>query len=253
MKNLIKRIDKNIFNIFFAKLISKYSFFSLYNSNDYFDGTTVMKYKILDSLELNQHFEKYGSDKGHVNNTTRSWPPHNFADIYSFLFGSRRYEIKKVFEMGIGTNDLSLSSNMGSYGPSGASLRTWREYFPNALIVGADIDRSILFQEERIQTYYVDQLDKDSIGELWQLIGGGNFDIMIDDGLHTVEAAINLFACSIHFLKNNGTYIIEDVTTQRLGGLMEYFNTKPFKTALFSAHRANYNVGDNMLLVIQKA
>lgn len=98
MKNLIKRIDKNVFNNFFAKLISKYSFFSLYNSNDYFDGTTVMKYKILDSLELNQHFEKYGSDKGHVNNTTRSWPPHNFADIYSFLFGSRRYEIKKYLK-----------------------------------------------------------------------------------------------------------------------------------------------------------
>jgi len=78
-------------------------------------------------------------------------------------------------------------------------------------------------------------------------------DIMIDDGLHTVEAAINLFACSIDFLKNSGTYIIEDVTMQRLSGLMEYFYTRPFKTALFSAHRANYKVGDNMLLVIQKA
>jgi hypothetical protein len=213
-----------------------------------------MKYKILYSLELNQHFEKYGSDKGSVNNTTRSWPPHNFAEIYSFLFGSRRHEILKVFEMGIGTNDLSLPSNMGSYGPSGASLRAWREYFPNALIVGADIDRSILFQEERIQTYYVDQLNKDSIGELWQLIGGGgNFDIMIDDGLHTVEAATNLFSYSIDFLKDNGTYIIEDVTVDRLNGLIKYFQAKPFKITLFSARRLNHSVGDNMLLVIQKS
>lgn len=253
MKNLIKLIDKMFLKNILKKSIPKCSFLSLIKQNNYFDGTMVVNYKILDSLELNQYCEKYGSDKGYVNNTTKSWPPHNFANIYALLFGSRRQEILKVFEMGIGTNDLSLPSNMGSYGPSGASLRIWRDYFPNALIVGADIDKLILFQEERIQTYYVDQLDTDSIGELWQLIGGGDFDIMIDDGHHTVEAAINLFACSIDFLKNSGTYIIEDVTMQRLSGLMEYFYTKPFKTALFSAHRANYKVGDNMLLVIQKA
>ena len=235
------------------KSISKYSFLSSIKQDNYLDGTMIVKYKILDSLELDLYCEKYGSDKGGVSNTTQSWPPHNFANIYALLFGSQRQEIFKVFEMGIGTKDLSLPSNMGSYGPSGASLRIWRDYFPNALIVGADIDKLILFQEERIKTYYVDQLSTDSIDELWQSIGEGDFDIVIDDGLHTVEAAINLFACSIDFLKNSGTYIIEDVTMHRLSGLMEYFHTKPFKTALFSANRVNHKVGDNMLLVIQKA
>jgi hypothetical protein len=254
MKNLVKLIDKMFLKNILKKSISKYSFLSLIKQNNYFDGTMIVNYNILDSFELNQYCEKYGSDKGYVSNAPKSWPPHNFADIYTLLFDSRRQEILKVFEMGIGTNDLSLPSNMGSYGPSGASLRIWRDYFPNALIVGADIDKSILFQEERIQTYYVDQLDTNSIVKLWQLIGGGgDFDIIIDDGLHTVEAALNLFACSIDFLKISGTYIIEDVTEQRLSGLMAYFHTKPFKTALFSSRRANYKVGDNMLLVIQKA
>lgn len=253
MKNLVKFIDKMFLKNILKKAILKNSFLSVIKQHNYFDGTMIVKYKTLDSLILNQYCEKYGSDKGGDSNSTQSWPPHNFADVYASLFGSRRQEVFKLFEMGIGTKDLSLPSNMGSYGPSGASLRIWKDYFPNALIVGADIDKSILFQEERIKTYYVDQLSTDSIDELWQSIGGGDFDIMIDDGLHTVEAAINLFACSIDFLKNNGTYIIEDVTMHRLSGLMKYFHTKPFKTALFSAKRVNYKVGDNMLLVIQKA
>jgi hypothetical protein len=76
---------------------------------------------------------------------------------------------------------------------------------------------------------------------------------MIDDGLHTVEAATNLFSYSIDFLKDNGTYIIEDVTVDRLNGLIKYFQAKPFKITLFSARRLNHSVGDNMLLVIQKS
>jgi hypothetical protein len=254
MRDFVKLIDSMFLKNILKKTISKFSFLSLIRHNNYFDGVMLVNYNILDSLELNQYCEKYGSDKGYVENTTtKSWPPHNFADIYALLFGSRRQEILKVFEMGIGTKDLSLPSNMGSYGFSGASLRIWRDYFPNAMIFGADIDKSILFQEERIQTYYVDQRDTDSIGELWQAIGGGDFDIMIDDGLHTVEAAINLFTSSIDYLKNSGIYIIEDITMERLSGIMEYFHTKPFRTALFSSHRAHYKVGDNMLLVIRKA
>jgi hypothetical protein len=171
---------------------------------------------------------------------------HSYLEVYDVLLKSKKHSALNVLEVGIG------DGNQGA--TNGGSIKLWKDYFPNALIVGADIDKLIMFQEERIQTYYVDQLDTDSIGELWQLIGGGgDFDIMIDDGLHTVEAAINLFACSIDFLKNSGTYIIEDVTMQRLSGLMEYFYTKPFKTALFSSHRVNCKVGDNMLLVIQKA
>ena len=44
-------------------------------------------------------------------------------------------------------------------GKPGASLRVWRDYFPNAIIYGADIDKDILFAEERIKTFYIDQLD----------------------------------------------------------------------------------------------
>ena len=36
----------------------------------------------------------------------------------------------------------------------------WKEYFSNAEIYGADIDKNVLFFENRIKTYHVDQLDE---------------------------------------------------------------------------------------------
>lgn len=120
------------------------------------------------------------------------------------------------------------------------------------MIVGADIDKSVLFQEARIKTFYVDQLDAESVRRLWQSVGENEFDIIIDDGLHTVESTINFFSWSIGFLKPTGTYIIEDVTFQRLHGLMDFFHTNSYKISLFSAARVNQKVGDNILVVIQK-
>jgi hypothetical protein len=52
---------------------------------------------------------------------------------------------------------------MGRTGTPGASLRAWRDYFPNAEIYGADIDREILFEEERISAFYVNQLSESAI------------------------------------------------------------------------------------------
>jgi len=42
----------------------------------------------------------------------------------------------------------------------------WREYFPNANIYGADIDETILFQDERIATFPLDQTKPESISRL---------------------------------------------------------------------------------------
>ena len=43
----------------------------------------------------------------------------------------------------------------------GASLRAWRDYFVKADIYGADIDKKILFNENKIKNFYVDQENKD--------------------------------------------------------------------------------------------
>ena len=157
--------------------------------------------------------------------------------------------MKLVFECGLGTNNPDFQSNMTVDGMPGASLRVWRDYFKNAQIYGADIDKDILFQEDRIKTYYVDQLNTPSIETMWKKIGIHNFDIIIDDGLHTTDANINLFINSFNKLKKNGIYIIEDVHLLELNNIME--KLKKFNPELIALQNKNVKYQNNNLVIIR--
>lgn len=174
--------------------------------------------------------DHYGSDKG-----TRSagphpygHPPHAYADFYATLFEHCRDSVRKVFECGLGTNDPTIPSNMGVTGRPGASLRAWRDYFPNAVIYGADIDERTLFTEDRISTFQLDQTCPKSIAKLWQNPDLSGFDLLLDDGLHTFEAGVTLFENSYSQVRPGGLYIIEDVTLQSLEKFVGYFSTRPY-------------------------
>ena len=69
----------------------------------------------------------------------------------------------------------------------------------NSEIYGADIDSQILFKDERISTYYVDQTKERSLKKLFKLIGN-NFDLIIDDGLHSHTANLNVIINCLKFL-----------------------------------------------------
>ena len=146
---------------------------------------------------------KYGSDKGRL---------HNYTTVYSALFKARYDQPLLVFELGMGTNNPDVPSNMGLFGAPGASHRGWRELFPHALVYGADIDRRILFQEDRIKTFYCDQLDRSSIRELWSLPDlKGGADIIIEDALHTFEANETFLQESLDHLRPGGIFVTEDI------------------------------------------
>ena len=140
---------------------------------------------------------------------------------------------------------------MGSIGKPGASLRMWKDYFPNANIYGADIDRDILFNEDRINTYYVDQLNTESIKSMWKDIGLNNFDIIIDDGLHEVNANLNFFFNSFDKLKKNGIYVIEDVKLYDISKL--YNKLKKFSPEIIVLNsKISKAYIDNNLIIVRK-
>jgi hypothetical protein len=146
---------------------------------------------------------KHGSDKGRA---------HNYTTVYSALFRGRWNQPLRLVELGLGSNNPDVPSNMGIFGVPGASHRGWRELFPNAMVYGADVDRGILFQEDRIKTFYCDQSDQSSIRELWSqpdLQGGA--DIIIEDGLHTFEANVSFLEGSLDHLCPGGIYVTEDI------------------------------------------
>jgi hypothetical protein len=141
---------------------------------------------------------------------------------------------------------------MSSSGKPGASLRVWRDYFPNATIYGADIDKDVLFEEERIKTYYINQLDPVTIKNFWEKVGKTEFDFMIDDGLHTYEAGSTLFLHSIDKLSSNGIYIIEDVTLYDLARYKEFFRNKKYLIEYVCLYRPSLSLADNNLVVVRK-
>jgi hypothetical protein len=136
-------------------------------------------------------------------------------------------------------------------GKPGASLRVWRDYFINSLIYGADIDKDILFEEDRIKTYYVDQLNEYSIKEMWSNINKSNFDIIFDDGLHTFEAGMTMFINSFDKLRKNGIYIIEDVNFVYLKKLAE--SLSKYNPEIIALNDNNIERGDNNLILIRKS
>jgi hypothetical protein len=205
--------------------------------------------------ELAKLCDYYGSDKGEIQRVGHPypWPSHTYTDYYSRLFAQSRNSILKVFECGVGTNNPKLPSSMGAHGKPGASLRVWRDYFPNATIWGADIDDKCLFQEERIRTHYVDQLDAKSIQDFWEWVGVQDFDLIVDDGLHTFEAGSSLFLNSIDNLSTSGIYIIEDVGMRDLQRYKDYFKDTVFLVDYVCLFRPDKRLMNNNLVVVRKS
>jgi hypothetical protein len=145
-------------------------------------------------------FMELGSDKA---------MPNNYYKLYSYLI-SVIDNPRNVLEIGLGSNNLKVVSNMGVYGKPGASIRAFRDYLPNASIYGADIDRGALFQEDRITTAWVDQTQTDSLEALFDTFGV-KFDLIIDDGLHSPDANISTLIASLSRCNNGGYIVIEDV------------------------------------------
>lgn len=151
-------------------------------------------------LELKSLLDRYGSDKANH---------HDYHFAYAVILRDRG-NIANVLEIGLGSNDPSVVSNMKGGGSPGGSLRAMRDFASNARIYGADIDPAILFREDRIETFVVDQLSTSSLDALGCQLPA-SFDLIIDDGLHAPHANINTLIFGLSRLKSGGWIVIEDI------------------------------------------
>ncbi len=189
----------------------------------------------------------HGSDKA------VGW--HNYTTIYSALLDSLHDRPLRIFELGLGTNNPEYPFNMGKDGTVGASLRAWKQLFPKASIYGADIDQGSLFEEDRIQTFHCDQLEKAAIAELWsqpELRSG--MDLIIDDGLHTFEGNISFMEGSLSQVRKGGHYVIEDIAgtiLPRWRGLLDDYYSRHLdhEFAIVELPNRTNDYDNNMLIV----
>lgn len=173
----------------------------LEHTNYNFNITDIHYFQNKNSTRLGNILEQHKSDKSTA---------HDYHLLYSFIFNKLDENIN-ILEIGLGTNNPHLVSSMGPYGRPGASLYAFREYLPNANIYGGDIDRDILFESERIKTSFVDQLEITTFDNLSNTFGNIKYDLIIDDGLHSIGANFNTLLFALKNLNDNGWIVIEDI------------------------------------------
>lgn len=139
-----------------------------------------------------------------------------YQDIYAQILPQfRKKNGVKILEIGIGVSDPSARSGMASDYITGASLAGWAGYFKevDAEIHGADVDPRCMHESDQYTTHLVNQLDIHSLEGLSREIGG-LFDIVVDDGLHTPEANVNVMSVFLPLLAPDGVMVVEDIPTE---------------------------------------
>ena len=169
---------------FLASLVLATSFhmcvFSQSSINDY----DKAEYELMDNLAL-------------LAGTDKSSSGHNYTKIYSQYFKRCKNEPIKFLEIGIYKGD---------------SVKFWEDYFSKAELHFIDItNENILYYSTRSNYHFIDQ---SNIRKL-QRFGSskGPFDIILDDGGHTMNQQISSFLALFSSLKSGGLYIIEDLHT----------------------------------------
>ncbi len=146
---------------------------------------------------------------------------NGYADLYECLFCKDRNRIETVLELGIGTMLPGVHSSMVGYASAGykpgGSLRSWRDFFPNATIYGIDVQPDMQFDgEDRIGTFLCNSTDRSQVDQLIKRMNFNEFDIILDGSSHRIEDQLATLRNLYQFVKEGGTYIVEGVAN---GGL----------------------------------
>lgn len=175
-------------------------------------------------MNVSDVLAKYPTDK----HTT-----HSYDVVYNELFKDIRLTATAILEIGVA---------------SGGSVRAWRDYFENALIIGVDIDSNNIFQEDRIITINADQRDTSTLQSLVVFTSGG-FDVVIDDGSHDIGDQLTSLKSLWGFVKRGGLYIIEDIQNIEHADLFDQFNDASLTVADRRSVKGRY---DDIMVILRK-
>lgn len=122
----------------------------------------------------------------------------HYFEIYDRHLARWRGQAPRVLEIGV---------------YQGGSLDLWEHYLgPRAVLVGVDIDESAIRMADPGRTIVLgDQADADFLRSVVDRYGP--FDIIIDDGGHTMEQQIVSIETLFPTLNDGGTYLVEDTHT----------------------------------------
>ena len=123
---------------------------------------------------------------------------HSYLDLYERLLNSKKTSASNVLEIGI---------------YKGGSIKLWHDYFKNANVYGLDIANvnqipPFLKNNSRIKICpSTDAYNTNTINILKSV----KFDMVLDDGPHTLNSMIVFVSEYSQMLANDGILILEDV------------------------------------------
>ena len=130
---------------------------------------------------------------------------HSYIDAYESLFSSKRETATHILEIGI-----------GPYMPNGGSMLMWAGYFAQAKVHAVDIIpmssvHPLLVPHPRIHLHTQNDAYDSRFFTNTFLSKGEKFDIMVDDGPHTIESMVTFIKLYSQLLKDDGILVVEDV------------------------------------------
>lgn len=172
-------------------------------------------------MQLKELFNKYGCDKS---------SKHGYDTVYQPLFEPLQNKEINILEVGVF---------------KGASTRAFYEFFPKANIYALDIfvrtsakDIEVL-RENRCHWLKADSTNPSVRSQIKTAFPNVEFDIILDDGLHTPKANAQTFNNLRPLLKEGGLYIIEDVFP------LEKMTMKELQHPWLQRYPERYNALDN--------
>ncbi len=160
-------------------------------------GMSVIRMRARRKSDLDALARYYGTDK--------SSEDHGYTRLYRRHLRKQRTAVRSVLEIGVG-GTTSWSGFETAAG--GQSLRMWRDYFPNAEIVGVDINEKNV-RGARIHFERGDQSDGAFLQDIARKYGP--FDLVVDDGSHIGRHIQASFAVLWEAVTPGGIYAIEDL------------------------------------------
>lgn len=183
--------------------------------------------KLLDLLTQHNNYDEVfgGTDKEHLH--------HYVSEFYEAAFEPFQHRAINFLEIGIA---------------GGASLKLWRDYFSQANIYAVDhqnkLHPSLESYLPRLNVFFQNGYSKSFADSL------PNFDIIIDDGPHTMDSQADCLRLYIDKLNPGGILVIEDIaaieftnTYKQLVGNLEY---------QIIDTRTKYNRYDNIMFIVRK-
>jgi hypothetical protein len=183
-------------------------------------------------------FDRNGSDK-----STR----HSYESVYSGILSN--FDNPKIMEIGLGSINAFPYAGLNP----GGSIKSWRDFKPKAIIIGADIDNDavLAIQEIGIQ---VDQTNSESLNnfKIESKRHSPTFDLIIDNGFHDPHANIRTFLSLFELLSEEGYYVIEDVHSSLMNFWLICSAHLPGQMKIFDLRSQRPGVEDNILIIFRK-